>query len=197
MYIESICGDCHRFIANELKFIALNPILLDYVNITLNIFGKARVAGQDPPRFYCQFGEKGCIGNKALNCINAHSASFTEAIEVMQCMFETGYTSEESIRMCYSKFHGDSEEAVRCFTGEESNTLLLQAAHNTPELHWVPAFKDGDRIRVDTRNFINFICDHISGVKPDVCLKHIHTVGMEADLFCVCLIEQIICKRLQ
>lgn len=182
MYIESICGDCHRFIANELKFIALHPVLLDYANITLHIFGKARVAGRNPPRFYCQFGERGCEGNKALNCIYKHSSSFSEAIQVMQCIFETGYSSEESIKMCYSKFQANSMEAVRCFNGPESDQLLLQAADHTPELRWVPAFRDGETIRVDTRNLVNYICDHIEGVKPDCCLTEKHTVGMETDL---------------
>ena len=182
IYMESICGDCHRLIANELKFIALHPVLLDYANITLYIFGKARIASRNPPRFYCQFGEKGCIGNKALNCIYKHSSSFTEAIQVMQCIFESSYSSDESIKMCYSKFHGSSDEALRCFKGPEGNQLLLEAGDATPELKWVPAFRDGDTIRLDTRNLVHYICDHIDGIKPDVCLQEGHTVGMEVEL---------------
>lgn len=174
-----------------MKFIALNPVLLDYANVTLHIFGKARVAGRNPPRFYCQFGEKGCIGNKALNCINKYSPSFSDSIKAMQCMFEMGYSSEESIKMCYNKFQLNSDEAVRCFKGPEADQLLLEAADNTPELHWVPAFRDGETIRMDTRNIVHYICDQIEGIKPDVCQSEKHTVGMDMELLFVSSNKQL------
>lgn len=113
-----------------------------------------------------------------------------ESIQVMQCMFETGYYSDESIRSCFSKFNGDSTQAISCFSSPESDELLLEAGDHTPELRWVPAFRDGETIRVDTRNIINYICDHIENSKPDVCQKRSHTVGMEVDLWIVSFIKQ-------
>lgn len=182
MYIESICGDCHRFVANELKFIALHPELLDYVDFNLHIFGKARITQRSPARFVCQFGEAGCTGNKALNCIYKHSRSFTHAVKVMECIYEVGYASESSIRMCYNKFNLESADALQCFTSDEADQLLLEAGDNTPPLRWVPAFSDGGDIRFDTRNIVKEICNHIDGEKPAVCGTNQHTVGMDSEL---------------
>ena len=186
VYIESLCGDCHRFIANELKFIALHPELLDYVDLRLHIFGKARITSRSPARFQCQFGEEGCIGNKALNCIYSHTPSFTYAIKIMECIYESGYSSEESIRMCFDKFYQDSSEAIQCFKSDEANQLLLVAGDNTPALRWVPAFSDGTKIRFDTRNIVREICNHIEGERPEICATERHTVGMDSDLYSVC-----------
>ena len=182
VYIESICGDCHRFVANELKFIALHPELLDYVDLDVHIFGKARITDESQPRFYCQFGEPGCVGNRALGCIYHHSPSFSDAIQVIECMYESGLYSENAIRMCYAKFDLDPSDAVTCFKGSEGNQLLLEAGKKTPILRWVPGFKmDGD-VRVDTRNIVNVICDSIQSEKPAVCHMNKYTVGMDAEL---------------
>ena len=182
MYIESICGDCHRFVANELKFIALHPELLDYVDFNLHIFGKARITNRSPARIVCQFGEAGCTGDKGLNCIYKHSASFTYAIKVMECIYEAGYVSESSIRMCYDKFYQKSADAIQCFKSDEADQLMLEAGDNTPPLRWVPAFSDGGDIRFDTRNIVREICNHIEGEKPAVCGTNQHTVGMDSEL---------------
>ena len=84
--------------------------------------------------------------------------------------------------MFYSQFHGSTDEVLRCFKGPVGNQLRLEAGDATPELKWVPAFRDGDTIRLDTRNLVHYICDHIDGIKPDVCLQEGHTVGMEVEL---------------
>ena len=187
MYIESICGDCHRFVANELKYIALHPELLDYVDLRLHIFGKARILSRSPPSFACQFGERGCTGNKALNCIYKHSPSFTEAIKVMECIYETGYSSEDSISNCYAKFGGDSSDAVKCFKSSEADMLLMEAGDHSPSLRWVPAFQSDGPIRVDTRNFVQYICSQISGTKPLACNQKKYTVGIDPELLYVSL----------
>lgn len=182
MYIESICDDCHRFVANELKYLAIHPELLSLVDVRLHIFGKGAVIERDPPYFSCQFGQEGCVGNEALLCIYNHSPSFVSAVRVMECMYEVGYYTEASIRMCFEKFNESASNALQCFKGSEAAQLLLEAADATPRLRWVPAFSDGERIRIDTRNFIQFLCSRIGDDAPDVCFSNKHTVGMETDL---------------
>ena len=182
VYIESICGDCHSFVANELKFIALHPELLDYVDLDLHIFGKAHIIDASEPRFSCQFGEPGCVGNRALGCIYHHSTSFYDAVRVMECMYENRLYSETSIHACYAKFGLNSRDAVTCFKGSEANELLLEAGKQTPILRWVPGFKTDGDVRLDTRNVVNVICASIQGEKPSVCHQTKHTVGMDAEL---------------
>ena len=189
VYIESICGDCHRFVANELKFIGLHPELLDYVDLDIHIFGKARIVDETEPRFLCQFGEPGCVGNRALGCIYHHSTSFYNAIRVMECMFENRLYSETSIQMCYAKFGLNSNDAVTCFKGSEANELLLEAGKQTPVLRWVPGFRTDGDVRLDTRNVVNVICASIQGEKPSVCNQTKHTVGMNVELY-VLLLQQ-------
>ena len=138
---------------------------------------------REPPYFSCQFGQEGCVGNEALLCIYNHSPSFATAIHVMECMYEVGYYAEASIRMCFEKFEENASEAVQCFKGSEAAQLQLEAADATPRLRWVPAFSDGERIRIDTRNLIQFICSRIGDDAPDVCFSKKHTVGMETDLY--------------
>ena len=182
VYIESLCGDCHRFVANELKYLALHPELLDYLDMDLHIFGKARIADAAKHRFYCQFGEDGCIGNRALNCIYKHSTSFLNAVRVMECMYEVRSSTESDIRLCYAKFDLDPEDALTCFRSDEANVLLLEAGKRTPPLRWVPAFQTDERLRVDMRNIVNVICDSIQSEKPASCYATKHTVGMDTEL---------------
>ena len=182
VYIESLCGDCHRFVANELKYLALHPELLDYLDMDLHIFGKARIADAAKHRFYCQFGEDGCIGNRALNCIYKHSTSFLNAVRVMECMYEVRSSTESDIRLCYAKFDLDPEDALTCFRSDEANVLLLEAGKRTPPLRWVPAFQTDERLRVDMRKIVYVICDSIQGEKPASCYATKHTVGMDTEL---------------
>ena len=182
VYIESICNDCHRFIANELKYIALHPELLDYVDLNLRIFGKAHIQDASQGIVNCQFGEAGCAGNKAMNCIYKHVSSFTDAINVMECLFEVHRYSEEAIEMCSAKFSVDTKEIMTCYEGKEATELLIEAGYSTPPLRWVPAFRVDGNVRVDTRNLVKEICKHINGEKPEACLTGKHTVGMDAEL---------------
>ena len=103
----------------------------------------------------------------------------------MECIYEVGYASESSIRMCYNKFNLESADALQCFTSDEADQLLLEAGDNTPPLRWVPAFSDGGDIRFDTRNIVKEICNHIDGEKPAVCGTNQHTVGMDSELWFV------------
>ena len=182
MYIESICNDCHRLIANELKFIALHPELLDYVDIKLHIFGKAHIEDAEKGIVTCQFGERGCEGNRALNCVNKYASSFTESIQVMECLFEVQRYTGEAIEMCAAKFGASATDAVACLESDEANNLLIEAGYSTPPLRWVPSFYTGSGVRIDTRNLVKDICGSISGKLPDCCFSTKYTVGMDAEL---------------
>lgn len=149
----------------------------------MHIFGKASIVSRDPPSFRCQFGEDGCKGNKALLCIYNHSPSFADAIRVMECLYEVRYYTDASLRMCYEKFRLDGADARECFGGSEADQLLLEAGDQTPRLRWVPSFHDGESMRVDTRNLIQYICSRIGDNAPEVCETNYHNVGMETDLY--------------
>ncbi|XP_071952050.1 gamma-interferon-inducible lysosomal thiol reductase-like [Antedon mediterranea] len=188
LYLESLCPDCKRFIAEQLEPTWGKLASTGILNLTLIPYGNAhekQVGNQW--EFTCQHGERECAGNVMETCILS-LIPFKQAVPVIFCM-EAADDPANAAKQCLTKYGLEFDAVSKCANSSQGNQLEHQMALKTDALQpahtYVPWVTIGgvhtEAIEQEAeKDLFHLICNSYTGQRPDVCNTNVPTYRRHA-----------------